>query len=170
MAILLKAPPLGSFGRDLQGLAASFLLPAARRGAWGLGLLTLAAAAALALGSAALIVGTLALLTERGLGPARRTLAFPYLNPLLQSAGQGHHLALATAAAGLGLLTLVGLGRTFGPSLRRRWWALAALLTLLVLSTAVDVAFTEGNGAVMEALNHRSAAGFWGTAAGLVVL
>jgi ABC-type uncharacterized transport system fused permease/ATPase subunit len=35
---------------------------------------------------------------------------------------------------------------------------------------AVDVAFTEGNGAVMEALNHRSAAGFWGTAAGLVVL
>jgi ABC-type uncharacterized transport system fused permease/ATPase subunit len=48
--------------------------------------------------------------------------------------------------------------------------ALAALLTLLVLSTAVDVAFTEGNGAVMEALNHRSAAGFWGTAVGLVVL
>ena len=170
MAILLKAPPLGSFGRDLQGLAASFLLPAARRRAWGLGLLTLAAAAALALGSAALIVGTLALLTERGLGPARRTLAFPYLNPLLQWAGQGHHLALATAVAGLGLLTLLALARSFGPSLRRRWWALAALLTLLVLSTAVDVAFTEGNGAVMEALNHRSAAGFWGTAAGLVVL
>jgi putative ATP-binding cassette transporter len=102
--------------------------------------------------------------------PSRRTLAFPYLNPLLHWAGQGHHLGLATAAAGLGLLTLVALGRTFGPSLRRRWLALAALLTLLVVSTAVDVAFTEGNGAVMEALNRRSAAGFWGTAAGLVVL
>jgi len=83
--------------------------------------------------------GGTALVANRLLGAARRELAFPYLGPLLAWAGRGHHLPLV---------------------------AVVALLTLLVVATAVDVAFTEGNGAVIEALNRRSAAGFWGTAAG----
>jgi len=127
----------------------------------------LVGAAALALATAALLVGSCALLADRLLGTARRELAFPYLGALLAWAGRGHHLPLLAGVALLGGLALRILGGGLASSLRRRWWALAGLLTLLVVATAVDVAFTEGNGAVMEALNRRSAASFWGTAAGL---
>lgn len=155
------------FGTDLGGLIAHFLLPPGRRSGW-LGLTALIGAAAVALGSAALLVAGLALLSQRWLGPQRRSLAFPYLDPLLPWAGSGAHLGLVAAGAGLGTLLLLGLMARLGPTRGRRWWALAGLLTLLVLSTAVDVAFTEGNGAVMEALSRRSAPAFWGTAVGLI--
>jgi len=160
-------PFLLSFGRDLQALVAGFLLPWRRRGAWWRASGQLIGAAALALATAALLVGGSALLAERLLGAERRELAFPYLGSLLAWAGHGHHLPLLSALALLGWLTLGALGRRLRDGLRRRWWALAGLLSLLVVATAVDVAFTEGNGAVMEALNQRSAASFWGTAAGL---
>lgn len=160
-------PFLQSFGRDLLALVAGFLLPRIRRRAWWHACGQLVAAAALSLAIAALLVGGSALLADRLLGAARRELAFPYLGPLLAWAGRGHHLALLAVVALLGGLALGVLGRGLAGGLRRRWWALTALLTLLVVATAVDVAFTEGNGAVMEALNRRSAAGFWGTAAGL---
>jgi len=101
-------------------------------------------------------------------GAAAAQPGLPYLDPLLQWAGSGVHQGLAATGAGLGGLLLVGLVRRLGPTRGRRWWALAGLLTLLVLSTAVDVAFTEGNGAVIEALSRRSAPAFWGTAAGLI--
>ena len=163
-------PFLQSFGRDLLALVAGFLLPRIRRRAWWHACGQLVGAAALALAAAALLVGGTALLANRLLGAARRELAFPYLGPLLAWAGRGHHLPLVAVVALLGALALGVLGRGLTGGLRRRWWALAALLTLLVVATAVDVAFTEGNGAVIEALNRRSAAGFWGTAAGLTAI
>jgi len=163
-------PFLQSFGRDLLVLMAGFLLPRIRRRAWWRAWAQLVGAAGLALATAALLVGGSAQLADRLLGTARRQLAFPYLGPLLAWAGRGHHLPLLAGVALLGGLALWGLGRGLAGGLRRRWWALAGLLTLLVVATAVDVAFTEGNGAVMEALNRRSAAGFWGTAAGLTAI
>lgn len=163
-------PFLKSFGRDLLLLVAGFLLPQIRRRAWWRACGQMVGAAGLALASAALLVGGSALLADRLLGTTRRELAFPYLGPLLAWAARGHHLPLLAVVALLGGLALWGLGRGLAGGLRRRWWALAGLLTLLVVATAVDVAFTEGNGAVMEALNQRSAAGFWGTAAGLTAI
>jgi len=163
-------PFLQSFGGDLLALVAGFLLPRIRRRAWWHAWGQLVGAAALALAAAAMLVGGSALLADRLLGAARRELAFPYLGPLLAWAGRGHHLPLVAVVALLAGLALGSLGRGMAGGLRRRWWALAALLTLLVVATAVDVAFTEGNGAVMEALNRRSAAGFWGTAAGLTAI
>jgi putative ATP-binding cassette transporter len=160
-------PFLQSFGRDLLALVAVFLLPRIRRRTLWCAFGQLVGAAALALATAALLVGSCALLADRLLGTARRELAFPYLGALLAWAGRGHHLPLLAGVALLGGLALWILGGGLASSLRRRWWALAGLLTLLVVATAVDVAFTEGNGAVMEALNRRSAASFWGTAAGL---
>jgi putative ATP-binding cassette transporter len=163
-------PFLQSFGRDLLALVAGFLLPRSRRRAWWHACGQLVGTAVLALAAAALLVGGTALLTDRLLGAARLELAFPYLGPLLAWAGRDHHLPLLAVVALLAGLALGALGRGMAGGLRRRWWALAALLTLLVVATAVDVAFTEGNGAVMEALNRRSAAGFWGTAAGLTAI
>jgi putative ATP-binding cassette transporter len=163
-------PFLQSFGRDLLAMVAGFLLPRIRRRAWWHACGQLVGAAALALAVAALLVGGTALLANRLLGAARRELAFPYLGPLLAWASRGQHLLLLAVVALLGALALGALGRGLAGGLRRRWWALAALLTLLVVATAVDVAFTEGNGAVMEALNRRSAAGFWGTATGLTAI
>lgn len=163
-------PFLPSFGRDLLALVAGFLLPRIRRRAWWHAGGQLVGAAALALAAAALLVGGTALLANRLLGAARRELAFPYLGPLLAWADRGLHLPLVAVVALLAGLALGALGRGWPGGLRRRWWALTALLTLLVVATAVDVAFTEGNGAVMEALNQRSAAGFWGTAAGLTAI
>jgi len=163
-------PFLQSFGRDLLALVAGFLLPRIRRRAWWHASGQLIGTAVLALAAAALLVGGTALLADRLLGAARRELAFPYLGPLLAWAGRDHHLPLVAVVALLAGLALGALGRGMAGGLRRRWWAMAALLTLLVVATAVDVAFTEGNGAVMEALNQRSAAGFWGTAAGLTAI
>lgn len=164
-------PFLQSFGRDLLALVARFLLPPIRRHrTWWRAYGQLASAAVLALALAALLVGGCALVAQRLLGPPRLALAFPYLGPLLAWAVAGLHLP------GLAVLVLLGggglavLGHGVAGPLRRRWWALAGLLTLLVVATAVDVAFTEGNGAVMEALNRRSAVGFWGTAAGLTAI
>jgi len=82
-------PFLLSFGRDLQALVAGFLLPWRRRGAWWRASGQLIGAAALALATAALLVGGSALLAERLLGAERRELAFPYLGSLLAWAGLG---------------------------------------------------------------------------------
>ncbi len=84
-----------------------------------------------------------------------RSLAADVLLPPAPECGNGRRPLLWGA-------TLLAAG------LRRRWLALTLLLALLVLTTAVDVAFTEGNGAGMDALNVRSAPRFWGTAAGLI--
>lgn len=102
------------------------------------------------------------------LGEARWRLVFPYLQPALRLwhvpglSMAGLALVMAAAVVGVAALTV----RLASPW-RRRWWSLLALLILLVVGTAVDVAFTEGNGAVMEALNARQAPRFWAAAMGL---
>ncbi len=163
-------PSLSRFIRDFGALSNGFLLPPARVRRWRhwLGLLPCTAGAAL--GTSVLLVGAFTLLFKALLGPERLSLAFPYLQPALELFLQDRHwlIALLLTIVSLGTL-LLQLGAMATP-LRRRWLALAALLGLLVLTTAVDVAFTEGNGAVMDALNRRSASAFWGTAIGLVVI
>ena len=163
-------PFLLGFGNDLRKLAAPFLLPVARRRAWLRASGQMLAAAVLALGATTMLVAAIALGIDQLVGTVRRQLIFPYLGPLLTWAQQGAHLPLAVLVALLGLLGITLLGRGLSPILRRRWLALAALLTLLVVSTAVDVAFTEGNGAVMDALNQKNADAFWGTAIGLMAI
>jgi hypothetical protein len=166
----MKTPSLSGFSADFAALSNGFLLPPARRRRWRHWLALLPCAAGVAVGSAALLVGVFTLSMQVLLGPARLSQAFPYLQPALDLFVRDRHwlLALVLTALSLGGL-LLQLG-AMAPALRRRWLALAGLLGLLVLSTAVDVAFTEGNGAVMDALNRRSASAFWGTAAGLVVI
>lgn len=151
------------------GLYQGFLLPRRRRR--GLAWLTLLpCSAAFALTAAATVIGVAALLVRRGVGAERFNALFPYLRPALELFRRDDHALLApliaTAALGLLAIQLVPLAA----ALRRRWLALTALLALLVLSTAVDVAFTEGNGAVMDALNARDAGAFWGTAVGLIAI
>ncbi|MFN5161785.1 MAG: SbmA/BacA-like family transporter, partial [Cyanobacteriota bacterium] len=155
-----------SFASELQRFAAVFLLPPTRRRAWLHWFGLLVAAALVAASLAALLLAGGAQLLDRALGQELRTLVFPYLDPVLSLATPPQvPIALAVALAALGALRLQT-GR-LGSLLGRRWWALAGLLLLLMLATAVDVAFTEGNGAVMDALNLRSARRFWSTAAGL---
>lgn len=172
---MAPTPFLARFWRDLLALAAAFLLPAQRersrnRAQMWRAAVMLGAAALLALGTTALLVAGAALGVERLLGPQGRSLVFPYLASVLGWTGQGTLLILAAAAVLIGGGVLL-LAARIGPArLQRRWWALAALLTLLVIATAVDVAFTEGNGAVMDALNQRSAHRFWSTAGGLIAI
>lgn len=161
---------LSRLSRDFLGLYQGFLLPPRPRRralAW---LPLLACAVSAALGGAATGIGLAALLVQQLVGAPRFEALFPYLRTPLQLFRSGGHALLAPliTLVALGLLTL--LLRHLAEPLRRRWQALTALLALLVLSTAVDVAFTEGNGAVMDALNARSAAGFWGTALGLIAI
>ncbi len=160
-----------------RSLAADVLLPPAPEGgpeggrgrrALLRGAALLAASAALALGGAVLLTGSACQLLAALLGPARLDLAFPYLRDALHSYDTQHQGTVALAVAGVALVAWLALVRGLAARLRRRWLALTLLLALLVLATAVDVAFTEGNGAVMEALNVRSAPRFWGTAAGLI--
>ncbi|MCP9848538.1 ABC transporter ATP-binding protein/permease [Cyanobium sp. Morenito 9A2] len=165
------SPTLVTFAAEFRQLAADFLLPSRRLPSSRRPLRSFAAllllAATLALGLAALVIGASAQLLEAVLGPARLDLAFPYLRGPLGLYGSDHHRWVAlgvTVAGGVGAWLAA---RWLGRELSRRWLALAGLLLVLVVATAVDVAFTEGNGAVMEALNVRSAARFWGTAAGL---
>jgi vitamin B12/bleomycin/antimicrobial peptide transport system ATP-binding/permease protein len=163
-------PSLQTFAAEFRQLAAHFLLrPGQRRPLLSFTSL-LTAAALLALGASALLIGGSAEALDRLLGPSRLDLAFPYLQGILRifRAQPNGLLALALAAAGgFGGLALI---RPLAPPLRRRWLALTVLLLVLVVATAVDVAFTEGNGAVMEALNVRSAVRFWGTVAGLTAI
>ncbi len=98
---------------------------------------------ATALGLAALINCAGALGLEQLLGATRIGLVFSYILPALDAVRL---------------------------RLRRHWLATGALIGLLVVSTAVNVAFTKGNGAVMDALNARSADRFLGTALGLVAI
>ena len=163
-------PSLSRFVADFAALSNGFLLPPARRRRWRHWLGLLPSTAGAALGTSVLLVGAFTLLVKALLGPQRLSLAFPYLQPALELFLQDRHwlIALLLTIVSLGTL-LLQLGAMATP-LRRRWLALAALLGLLVLTTAVDVAFTEGNGAVMDALNRRSASAFWGTAIGLVVI
>jgi len=166
----MKTPSLSGFSADFAALSSGFLLPPAPRRRWRHWLALLPCAAGSAVGSAALLVGVFTLSMRALLGPVRLSQAFPYLQPALDLFVRDRHwlLALLLTAISLGgLLQQLG---AMAPALRRRWLALAGLLGLLVLSTAVDVAFTEGNGAVMDALNRRSASAFWGTAAGLVAI
>ncbi len=156
-----------------RSLAADVLLPPASEGANGRrpllrGAALLGASAALALGAAVLLTGSACQLIAWALGPDRLDLAFPYLRDALHSYQTQHQRTVALAVAGVALAAWLGLVRGMAAGLRRRWLALTLLLALLVVATAVDVAFTEGNGAVMEALNVRSAPRFWGTAAGLI--
>lgn len=161
---------LSRLAGEFIGLYQGFLLPRRpqRRALAWLPLLPCAATAALA--SAATAIGLAALLVEQLVGGARFAALFPYLRAPLQLFRRDGHAMLAPliAAAALGLLVL--LLRRLSAPLRRRWLALTALLALLVLSTGVDVAFTEGNGAVMDALNAREAGAFWGTALGLIAI
>lgn len=155
---------------DFLGLYRGFLLPRRprRRALAGLSLLSCSISAALA--GAATGMGLAALLVERLVGWARFQALFPYLRAPLQLFRRNGHALLAPLIALVALALLSLLLRRLATPLRRRWQALTALLALLVLSTAVDVAFTEGNGAVMDALNARSASGFWGTALGLIAV
>lgn len=158
-------PSFGTFLEEWRRLIRSFLL--ADLNSWrSAALLVSAALAALALSG--LLIGTAAHLVLAMLGQARQAMAFPYLGPglalwhlpgqpwlVLGITGLGGSLGVALLSAGL------------PQAVRRRWWALLGLFILLVVGTAVDVAFTEGNGAVMEALNARSAPRFWASAIGL---
>ncbi len=163
----------GNLPGEFRSLAADVLLPAAPAGAAARPPLLRAAAllgasAALALGAAVLLTGGACLLIAWVLGPARLAEAFPYLGEALRAFNAYHQGAIALGVAVAALVVWLALVRGLAASLRRRWLALTLLLALLVLATAVDVAFTEGNGAVMEALNVRSAPRFWGTAVGLI--
>lgn len=173
------APTLNAGFAHLPGafrsLAADVLLPPAPVGGAGRrpllqGAALLAASAALALGAAVLLTGSACQLLAWALGPDRLDQAFPYLRDALHSYETQHQGTIALAVAGVALVAWLALVRGLAAGLRRRWLALTLLLALLVLATAVDVAFTEGNGAVMEALNVRSAPRFWGTAAGLIAI
>lgn len=161
-------PACLTFLREWQHWIGAFLFP--HLGPWrGSGLLACAVLAALA--ASGLVIGAAAQLLLALLGPTRLTMAFPYLQPALalwHLPGQPWLIpGLVAAAGGLGVALLPARQPL---ALRRRWWGLLALLTLLVVSTAVDVAFTEGNGAVMDALNVRSAARFWASALGLAAI
>ncbi len=160
---------------EFRSLAADVLLPGAPEGATGRrpllrGAALLATSAALALGAAVLLTGGACQLLAALLGPARLDQALPYLRDALHSYETQHQGRIALAVAGAALVVWLVLVRGLAAGLRRRWLALTLLLALLVLATAVDVAFTEGNGAVIEALNVRSAPRFWGTAAGLIAI
>ncbi|MFZ0408306.1 MAG: ATP-binding cassette domain-containing protein [Cyanobium sp.] len=163
-------PSLSGFLGDFAALSQGFLLPPARRRRWRHWLGLLPSTAGVAVGAAALLVGGFSLLVRDLLGSQRLSLAFPYLQPALNLFLQDRHWLVALLLTGIGLGALLLQLWAMAAPLRRRWLALAALLSLLVLTTAVDVAFTEGNGAVMDALNHRSAGAFWSTAAGLVAI
>ncbi|KEF41095.1 MAG: hypothetical protein ER33_13305 [Cyanobium sp. CACIAM 14] len=169
------APTLRTLLAEGGNLVADLLLPPLRRPGQAPAILLraallLGASAGLALGAAAGLIGAACLLIQRGLGPSQVALTFPYLQPVLDALADSRRSSLVLVASGaaliLWLLLLAGLAR----DLRRRWLALTALLGLLVVATAVDVAFTEGNGAVIEALNVRSAPRFWGTAVGLTAI
>ncbi len=173
------APTLNAGFAHLPGafrsLAADVLLSPAPDGGGGRRPLLraaalLAASAALALGAAVLLTGSACQLIAWALGPDRLDLAFPYLRDALHSYETQHQRTVALAVAGVALAAWLALAQGMAAGLRRRWLALTLLLALLVLATAVDVAFTEGNGAVMEALNVRSAPRFWGTAVGLIAI
>ncbi|MFM7361176.1 MAG: ABC transporter ATP-binding protein/permease [Cyanobium sp.] len=132
----------------------------------GAALLMCAVLASLA--GSGLLIGGASHLLRALLGAERLERAFPYLQPALALWHlPGEPWLLLGLIAGLGVLGVAWLPARLPRALRRRWWALLALLTLLVVATAVDVAFTEGNGAVMEALNARSAPRFWASALGL---
>ncbi|KMM16506.1 ABC transporter ATP-binding protein/permease [Synechococcus sp. GFB01] len=160
-----EPPAFGTFLGEWQKLIGAFLLGDLSR--WRSGAL-LGCTVLAALASSGLVIGGAAHLLLALLGKARLAMAFPYLDGALAL----WHLPGQPWLA----LGLIGLGGGAGVALlpahlplaqRRRWWALLALFTLLVVGTAVDVAFTEGNGAVMEALNARSAPRFWASAMGL---
>lgn len=172
---MASTPFLARFWRDLLALAAAFLLPAGSRSLpaparWWRAAAMLGAAALLALGATALLVAGATLGVERLLGGPDRSLVFPYLSSVLGWSRQGRLVLLAAAVTLAGGGALLWMARGWAVRLRRRWWALAILLTLMVIATAVDVAFTEGNGAVMDALNQRSANRFWSTAGGLIAI
>lgn len=159
-----SSPGLRTFLAEWHRQIAMFLL-AERHWPQSLGLVIATTTIAVAL-PAWLIGGFCALLLQV-LGQARLNLAFPYLHGVLQLWAWP---ALSWLLLALPLLAALALGRLSAGlpgNQRRRWWILAGLLSLLVLATAVDVAFTEGNGAVMEALNARSGVGFWSSAGGL---
>jgi putative ATP-binding cassette transporter len=169
------ATSLATLATEFRSLAGDLLLPPLQgrspslRSLLRLGALLLASAA-LALGAAVVLLGTSAQLIAWLIGPGRLDLAFPYLGRALRTYTAERQGVIALAVALCGLVPWWLLQRGLVAGLRRRWLLLTLLLALLVLSTAVDVAFTEGNGAVMEALNVRSAQRFWGTAAGLTAI
>ena len=156
-------------GWDLARLFQGHLLPPGRR-RWRVALLLLPLALLTAVAGSACLIGLFALLLQAALGASRFAGLFPYLQPPLRLFLQDHHWLQAPAVALTALLAWRLALQRLLPALRQRWLALTGLLALLVLTTAVDVAFTEGNGAVMDALNARSASGFWGTALGLIGL
>jgi putative ATP-binding cassette transporter len=145
------------------------LLPPGR-GRWRVALLLLPLAVFTAVAGSACLIGLFALLLQAALGASRFEGLFPYLRPALRLLLDGRHGLLVPAVALSGLVALRLAVQRLLPALRQRWLALTGLLALLVVTTAVDVAFTEGNGAVMDALNARSASGFWGTVLGLIAI
>lgn len=162
---MTSRPGFWAFLKEWQQLFRAFWL--ADLGSLRSAALVLSAVLA-ALAASALMIAAAANLLRVLLGDGRLTLVFPYLRPALSL----WHLP-GLSWAGLGLCTAAGvLGVALLPARRPpaqhwRWWALLVLLILLVVGTAVDVAFTQGNGAVMEALNARSAPRFWASALGL---
>ena len=134
--------------------------------------LTLLGCTALAaLAASGLLIGGAAQLLQAWLGKRRFGMAFRYLEPALELWHLPGQPWLVLLLIVLGGVAGVALLPKPGPQpLRRRWWALLVLFTLLVVGTGVDVAFTEGNGAVMEALNAHSAPQFWASALGLGVI
>lgn len=161
----MASPRVSAFLKAWRRLFRDFWL--ADQGPWASVALVCCAVLA-SLSASALLISAAAHGLLFVLGEARWTLVFPYLQPALSlwtlPGLSGPRLVLVLLAAALGV---VALGARQAAAWRLRWWALVALLTLLVVGTAVDVAFTEGNGAVMEALNARSAPRFWAAATGL---
>ena len=162
------APAVRTFLQEWRQAIAAFLLGTLTP--WrALALLGCTALASLA--ASGLLIGGGAHLLRAWIGSQRFGMAFPYLQPALELwhlPGQPW-LALLLIMLG-GVAGVARLPQPWPKPLRRRWWALLALFTLLVVGTGVDVAFTEGNGAVMEALNARSAPRFWASALGLGVI
>ena len=155
---------VGAVLADWARLLSAFLLADRRRGR---DLLLLACTGVAALAASALLIGAGADLQRQLLGAHLSAQAFPYLQPVLALWRQPGRPALLLGLSLAAAAAMAALLRGLAPPRRRRWWTLLALFALLIVATAVDVAFTEGNGAVMDALNARSSLGFWSAAAGL---
>ena len=155
---------VGAVLADWARLLSAFLLADRRRGR---DLLLLACTGVAALAASALLIGAGAALQRQLLGAHLSAQAFPYLQPVLALWRQPGRPALLLGLSLAAAAAMKALLRGLPPPRRRRWWTLLALFALLIVATAVDVAFTEGNGAVMDALNARSSLGFWSAAAGL---
>ena len=151
---------LQRFQQGLLQLVGDLLLPQQRR-AHGFGLVVLLLLAAVSGSSlAALLMAVVLRLSAAILGPSGFNALFPYLGSLIP------HLLLPWLALGVLLCAvatavLLLLVRNQGEQARRYWIGLSLLVGLMVVSTAADVAFTQGNGSLFDALQQKDSHRFW---------